>query len=80
MRLSRPASSWMIWAARRAAERRLCRIEDGQLPSLPRAEGQAVRIPIEEFHQKFPGLRPLFQLSFAFMGQPAATTSPMRSA
>lgn len=42
------------------------RIEDGQLSSLPREDGQAVRIPIEEFHQKFPGLRPLFQLSFEF--------------
>ncbi len=47
------------------------RLEDGSLPSLERL-GKPYRIPIEEFHRKFPELRPPLQLSLPFGSQRAS--------
>jgi excisionase family DNA binding protein len=42
------------------------RIEDNTIPVLSRQPGQGYRCSIEKFHEIYPELRPLFQLSLPF--------------
>jgi excisionase family DNA binding protein len=45
------------------------RIEDGSMPCLARI-GKLLRIPIEEFHEQYPGLRAPLQLKLPFADAP----------